>query len=387
MLEAGVHFGHQVRRWNPKMKPYIYGKKNGIYIINLQTSIELFKTALSFVTDVVAEGKEALIVGTKRQAQSIITEVAEDMNMHYVNKRWLGGLLTNFEMVKKSIEKLLDLDEMRQDGRWDVKSKREQSKLEKIYKKLHKNLWGIRNIKQPPGVLIVIDSIFENIAVEEARKLNIPIVAIVDTNADPDDIDYPIPGNDDAIRSIRLFATKFGEAVQEGLERRETDALERVAKEEAAATAESESEDAAPAEETVTEAVETPVTEEKAVEEEVVPEAKEETPQPEPVKKIDPEPVKEEAKEAETVEKTEKPKAKKAAVKEEKEAEEKTEKTPKKETKTEKAPPKPKAETKKAEPKEKKAAKKTAEKSETKKVTKKKEAEPKKDSENKEEES
>lgn len=220
MLEAGVHFGHQVRKWNPKMKPYIYGKKNGIYIINLQTSIELFKQALNFVTDVVAVGKEALIVGTKKQAQSIITDVSEETGMHYVNKRWLGGLLTNFPMVKKSIEKLIDLDEMKKDGRWEVKPKKEQSRMEKIYKKLYKNLWGVRNIKDLPGVLIVIDSNFEEIAVFEAKKLGIPIVGIVDTNANPEGINYPVPGNDDAIRSIKLFATKFGEAVKLGLEKR-----------------------------------------------------------------------------------------------------------------------------------------------------------------------
>jgi len=220
MLEAGVHFGHQVRKWNPRMKPYIYGKKNGIYIINLQTSIELFKNALNFITEVVASGEEALIVGTKKQAQAIVTEISEQTGMHYINKRWLGGLLTNFPMIKKSIEKLLDLDEMKKDGRWEVKSKKEQSRLEKVYKKLYKNLWGIRNIKRLPGVLLVIDSTFEDIAVYEARKLNIPIVGIVDTNADPVGITYPIPGNDDAIRSIKLFASKFGEAVQAGVAKR-----------------------------------------------------------------------------------------------------------------------------------------------------------------------
>ncbi len=225
MLEAGVHFGHQVRKWNPKMKPYIYGKKNGIYIINLQTSIELFKTALEFVTDVVSSGKEALIVGTKKQAQAIITEVSENTGMHYVNKRWLGGLLTNFSMVRKSIEKLIDLDEMKKDGRWEVKPKKEQSRMEKKYKKLHKNLWGMRQLKNLPGVLIVIDSNFEVIAVEEAKKLGIPIVGIVDTNANPEDISYPVPGNDDAIRSIKLFTTKFGEAVKIGLDRRLSESL------------------------------------------------------------------------------------------------------------------------------------------------------------------
>jgi len=225
MLEAGVHFGHQVRKWNPKMKPYIYGKKNGIYIINLQTSIELFKSALDFVSEVVAEGKEALIVGTKKQAQSIITEVSEHCGMHYVNKRWLGGLLTNFPMVKKSIERLLDLDEMKRDGRWEVKPKKEQSRLEKKYKKLYKNLWGVRNIKRLPGVLIVIDSNFESLAVDEAKRIGIPIVGIVDTNANPEDVNFPVPGNDDAIRSIKLFATKFGEAVKAGLEKRVSESL------------------------------------------------------------------------------------------------------------------------------------------------------------------
>jgi small subunit ribosomal protein S2 len=241
MLEAGVHFGHQVRKWNPKMKPYIYGKKNGIYIINLQTSIELFKEALNFVTEVVASGKEALIVGTKKQAQSIITDISEETGMHYVNKRWLGGLLTNFSMIRKSIEKLIDLDEMKKDGRWEVKSKKEQSKLEKIYKKLYKNLWGMRKIKELPGVLIVIDSNFEEIAVFEAQKLNIPIVGIVDTNANPEGISYPVPGNDDAIRSIKLFTTKFGEAVKLGMERRLANELsqkEEVEKEEEKETVE-----------------------------------------------------------------------------------------------------------------------------------------------------
>jgi len=249
MLEAGVHFGHQVRKWNPKMRPYIYGKKNGIYIINLQTSIELFKEALNFVTEVVASGKEALIVGTKKQAQSIITDISEETGMHYVNKRWLGGLLTNFVMIKKSIEKLIDLDEMKKDGRWEVKSKKEQSKLEKIYKKLHKNLWGMRKIKELPGVLIVIDSNFEEIAVFEAQKLNIPIVGIVDTNANPEGISFPVPGNDDAIRSIKLFTTKFGEAVKLGMEKRLANEL--IQKEEAEKEEEKETEETAEAAEIV----------------------------------------------------------------------------------------------------------------------------------------
>jgi len=220
MLEAGVHFGHQVRRWNPKMKPYIFGKKNGIYIIDLQTSIGKFKTALQFISDIVAGGKDCLIVGTKKQAQAIVEEVAEATGMLYVSRRWLGGLLTNFGMVKKSIDKLLELDEMKKDGRWDVKPKKEQSRLEKIYKKLYKNLWGLRKMNGLPGVVIVIDSTFENIAIQEARRLNVPIVAVVDTNANPEEVTFPVPGNDDAIRSIRLFISKFGEAVKEGLDRK-----------------------------------------------------------------------------------------------------------------------------------------------------------------------
>ncbi len=226
MLEAGVHFGHQIRRWNPKMKPYIYGKKNGIYIINLQTSIELFKNALEFVSDVVSKGEEALIVGTKKQAQSIISSIADETGMHYVNKRWLGGLLTNFPMIRKSIDKLMDLDEMKRDGRWDVKPKKEQSRMEKIYKKLYKNLWGMRNLKKIPGVVIVIDAVYEDIAILEAQKLGIPIVAVVDTNANPEEVTFPVPGNDDAIRSIKLFVGKFGEAVQDGLQRRLSESLE-----------------------------------------------------------------------------------------------------------------------------------------------------------------
>jgi len=220
MLEAGVHFGHQVRRWNPKMKPYIFGKKNGIYIIDLQKSIELFKTALQFISQTVSSGGQALIVGTKKQAQAIIEEIAEQTGMHYINKRWLGGLLTNFAMIKKSIDKLIELDEMKKDGRWEVKSKKEQSRLEKIYRKLYKNLWGIRNLSALPSVVLVIDSTYENIAIAEARRLNIPIVAVVDTNANPEEVNYPVPGNDDAIRSIRLFITKFGEAVKEGVNRK-----------------------------------------------------------------------------------------------------------------------------------------------------------------------
>ncbi len=233
LLESGVHFGHLVRRWNPKMKPYIFGKKNGIYIIDLQISLELFQKALNFVAETVKNGQDALIVGTKKQAQELIEEVAEQCGMHYVNKRWLGGLLTNFTTIKKSIEKLKELDEMKKDGRWEVLSKKEQSRMERIYRKLYKSLWGIRNMNRLPGVIIVIDSVLEDIAIQEARKVGIPIVAVVDTNADPEEITYPVPGNDDAIRSIKLFITKFGEAVKIGLEQRiavtpaETDSVDK----------------------------------------------------------------------------------------------------------------------------------------------------------------
>ena len=239
MLEAGVHFGHQIRRWNPKMRPYIFGKKNGIYIIDLQTSIEMFKSALQFISDQVVAGKDALIVGTKKQAQSIIEEIAEETGMHYVNKRWLGGLLTNFSMIKKSIDRLLELDEMKKDGRWEVKSKKEQSRLEKVYKKLYRSLWGLRKMNSLPGVVIVIDSTFEDIAINEAKRMNIPIVAVVDTNANPEDVHFPVPGNDDAIRSIRLFIGKFGEAVIEGRNRKLVEAAtaQQLAAEKAAADA------------------------------------------------------------------------------------------------------------------------------------------------------
>jgi small subunit ribosomal protein S2 len=186
----------------------------------LQTSIEMFKTSLQFIADTVAAGKDVLVVGTKKQAQSIIEEIAEATGMHYVNKRWLGGLLTNFAMIKKSIDRLLELDEMKKDGRWEVKPKKEQSRLEKVYKKLFRGLWGIRKMTSLPGVVIVIDSTFEDIAISEAKRMNIPIVAVVDTNANPEDVPFPVPGNDDAIRSIRLFISKFGEAVTEGRNRK-----------------------------------------------------------------------------------------------------------------------------------------------------------------------
>jgi small subunit ribosomal protein S2 len=220
LLEAGVHFGHQTRRWNPKMKDYIFGQRNGIYIIDLQKTIKIFKEAVDFISGVAGQGKLVLFVGTKKQAQDIIQDYAEKCEACYVNQRWLGGLLTNFEVIRGSADKLIELEEMREDGRWDLLSKKDQSKLDKVYKKLQKNLGGIKNMTELPGALFVIDSIKEDIAIAEARKLKIPIVAVVDTNGDPDVVDYPIPGNDDALRAIELFTSKISEVVIEAKKNR-----------------------------------------------------------------------------------------------------------------------------------------------------------------------
>jgi small subunit ribosomal protein S2 len=220
LLEAGVHFGHQTKRWNPKMKEYIFGQRNGIYIIDLQKTIRVFKEALQFIKKTAAEGGEVLLVGTKKQAQDIVRDYAQKCESCFVNQRWLGGLLTNFDVLRGSVEKLIEYDEMRDDGRWDLLSKKEQSKLEKVYRKLSKNLGGIKNMAGLPGVLFIIDSTKEEIAILEAQKLNIPIVAVVDTNGDPENIDYPIPGNDDAVRAIELFSSKVAEAIIEGKKER-----------------------------------------------------------------------------------------------------------------------------------------------------------------------
>ena len=216
LLEAGVHFGHQTKRWNPKMKEFIYGQRNGIYIIDLQKTIKVFKEGLAFVKGIAESGKDVLFVGTKKQAQDIVRDAAQKCESSYVNQRWLGGLLTNFKVVSGSIDKLIEMEEMREDGRWDLLSKKEQSKLEKVYRKLSKNLGGIKNMKGMPGAMFVIDSSRETIALLEARKMGIPIVAIVDTNGDPDDLAYPIPGNDDAVRAIELFSGKISEAILDG---------------------------------------------------------------------------------------------------------------------------------------------------------------------------
>ncbi len=216
LLEAGVHFGHQTKRWNPKMKEYIFGERNGIYIIDLQKTLKLFKDAMRYVGEMAAQGKTVLFVGTKRQAQEAISEEATRANQFYVNQRWLGGLLTNMATVQKSIKRLKELDAMATEGTWDGRAKKEVIRLERERKHLNQNLSGIKDMNGLPDLLFVIDSNKEAIAVEEARKLGIPVVAVVDTNCDPSKVDYVIPGNDDALRAIRLFTTKIADAVVEG---------------------------------------------------------------------------------------------------------------------------------------------------------------------------
>ena len=216
LLEAGVHFGHQTKRWNPKMKEYIFGERNGIYIIDLQKTLKLFKDAMRYVGEMAAQGKTVLFVGTKRQAQEAISEEATRSGQYFVNQRWLGGLLTNMATVQKSIKRLKELDAMATEGTWDGRAKKEVIRLERERKHLNQNLSGIKDMNGLPDLLFVIDSNKEAIAVEEARKLGIPVVAVVDTNCDPSKVDYVIPGNDDALRAIRLFTTKIADAVVEG---------------------------------------------------------------------------------------------------------------------------------------------------------------------------
>jgi len=216
LLEAGVHFGHQTRRWNPKMKPYIFGGRNGIYIIDLQKTVRKFREALAFAGDVAARGGKILFVGTKRQAQAPIVEEATRAGMFYVDQRWLGGTLTNFSTIRKSINRLREIEEiMGGDGAKEL-TKKEASRLEKERAKLEKSLAGIKSMERLPRAVFVVDPQKEKIAVAEANKLNIPVIAIVDTNCDPDPIDYPIPGNDDAIRAIKLFASRIADAAIEG---------------------------------------------------------------------------------------------------------------------------------------------------------------------------
>ena len=218
LLEAGVHFGHQVRRWNPKMKEYIFGERNGIYIIDLQKTQKMFREALQYVTSMVAEdrGKTVLFVGTKRQAQDAVREEAERSGQYYVNQRWLGGLLTNFQTVQKSIKRLKDLEAMQTDGRYEKLTKKERIKLDRERQGLEKVLSGIKGMNRLPDSVFVIDVRKEEIAVAEANKLGIPVIAVVDTNCSPEGIDYVIPGNDDALRAVRLFASRIADAVLEG---------------------------------------------------------------------------------------------------------------------------------------------------------------------------
>ena len=216
LLEAGVHFGHQTKRWNPKMKEYIFGARNGIYIIDLQKTLKLFKDAMRYVAEMAAQGKSVLFVGTKRQAQEAIAEEAQRCGMFYVNQRWLGGLLTNFMTVQRSIKRYKELEQMAAENSYAGRPKKEIIRLERERKHLAQNLSGIKDMASLPDVVFVVDSSKEAIAVREARKLGIPVVAVVDTNCDPNEVDHVIPGNDDALRAIRLFTNKVAEAVIEG---------------------------------------------------------------------------------------------------------------------------------------------------------------------------
>src|SRR5436309_1900864 len=216
LLEAGVHFGHQTKRWNPKMKQYIFGERNGIYIIDLAKTKRLFGVAEEFVHNLAAEGRTILFVGTKRQAQDAVAEEAQRAGMYFVNQRWLGGLLTNFTTIQRSLARLRDLEAMETDGRYETITKKEIAQVEKEKKKLQKNLEGIRNMSRLPDAVFVVDTRKEKIAVDEARKLKIPVIGVVDTNCDPDEVDFVIPGNDDALRAIRLFAAKIADAVLAG---------------------------------------------------------------------------------------------------------------------------------------------------------------------------
>jgi small subunit ribosomal protein S2 len=242
LLEAGVHFGHQTKRWNPKMKEYIFGERNGIYIIDLQKTLKMFKEASRFIAELSSQGRIILFVGTKRQAQDAVSEEATRAGSFYINQRWLGGLLTNWVTVQKSVKRLKELDEMATDGRYELLPKKEVIKLERERKHLQANLAGIKNMSRLPDAVFVIDSNKEQIAVREARKLGIPVVAVVDTNCDPSEVDYVIPGNDDALRAIRLFASKIADSVVEGsqllTDKQAADMAAGVERAEAAAAAE-----------------------------------------------------------------------------------------------------------------------------------------------------
>jgi len=222
LLEAGVHFGHQTKRWNPKMKEFIFGERNGIYIIDLGKTVKHFRQAEEFASNLASEGRTILFVGTKRQAQDVIAEEAARCGMFFVNQRWLGGLLTNFSTIQRSLGRLRDLEAMVTDGRYDTLSKKERARAEKEKRKLLRNLDGIRGMSRLPDAVFIVDTRKEKIAVDEARKLKIPVIGIVDTNCDPDEVDYVIPGNDDALRAIRLFASRIAEAVLSGRGLRES---------------------------------------------------------------------------------------------------------------------------------------------------------------------
>lgn len=216
LLESGVHFGHQVKRWNPKMKKYIFGQRNGIYIIDLQKTVKMFETAYNFIKEISSRGEKVLFVGTKKQAQDVIIEESQRSGSFYVNQRWLGGMLTNFKTVKQGIEKLKKIEKMNEDGTYGLLTKKEVAKYETEKHRLEKNLSGVKEMGDLPGAVFIVDPKKESIAVAEAKKLMIPIIALVDTNCDPDDIDYVIPGNDDAIRSIKLLTSRIADAVIEG---------------------------------------------------------------------------------------------------------------------------------------------------------------------------
>src|SRR6187455_3868131 len=237
LLEAGVHFGHQTKRWNPKMKPYIFGERNGIYILDLGRTAKLYREAAEFMSNIAAQGGTVLFVGTKRQAQDAIAEEAQRSSMYFVNQRWLGGLLTNFTTIQRSLSRLRDLEAMETDGRYDTLSRKEIAQIEKEKRKLQKNLEGIRHMSRLPDALFVVDTRKEKIAVDEARTLKIPVIGIVDTNCDPDEVDFVIPGNDDALRAIRLFASKVAEAISAGRSQRESRLAEEAAAQEEAAAA------------------------------------------------------------------------------------------------------------------------------------------------------
>jgi small subunit ribosomal protein S2 len=239
LLEAGVHFGHQTKRWNPKMKPFIFGERSGIYILDLGKTVKYLHEAEEFVRKLSADGGTVLFVGTKRQAQDVVAEESTRSGMFYVNERWLGGLLTNFATIQRSIGRLRDLEAMATDGRYDFMPKKEIARAEKEKRKLQRNLEGIRNMGRLPDALFVVDTRTEQIAVDEARKLKIPVIGIVDTNCDPDQVDLIIPGNDDALRSVKLLVSRIADAVVEGRAERESALAEQAAAQaEAAAAAE-----------------------------------------------------------------------------------------------------------------------------------------------------